>query len=191
MVKNKDISQDLRERLVELHKEGLEYWKISTQLGVHIASAGTMITWSTGACERKDPGSNPAADRVDAARNTAWDFGKQPNNYRNPNSETKFILAVRCTCSDFLHLFETFFNQHQLRMALKRRIAQFLLLVILLAIYELHLEIQKHMKNAELDVDIPSNRSLNNTTSIVLSSRAKSHLAGMKKGWFRVLQGSK
>ncbi|KAF2361720.1 hypothetical protein FHG87_007518 [Trinorchestia longiramus] len=29
------------------------------------------------ACERKDPGSNPAADMVDAARNTAWDLGKQ------------------------------------------------------------------------------------------------------------------
>ncbi|KAF2355076.1 Cytochrome P450 [Trinorchestia longiramus] len=29
---------------------------------------------SESACERKDPGSNPAADMVDAARNTAWDF---------------------------------------------------------------------------------------------------------------------
>ncbi|KAF2354306.1 hypothetical protein FHG87_014938 [Trinorchestia longiramus] len=38
---------------------------------------------SESACERKDPGSNPAADMVDAARNTAWDLGKQPNNYRN------------------------------------------------------------------------------------------------------------
>ncbi|KAF2361841.1 hypothetical protein FHG87_007405 [Trinorchestia longiramus] len=37
---------------------------------------------SESACERKDPGSNPAADMVDAARNTAWDLGKQPNNYR-------------------------------------------------------------------------------------------------------------
>ncbi|KAF2350689.1 Zinc finger RING-type [Trinorchestia longiramus] len=31
---------------------------------------------SESACERKDPGSNPAADMVDAARNTAWDLGK-------------------------------------------------------------------------------------------------------------------
>ncbi|KAF2360656.1 hypothetical protein FHG87_008587 [Trinorchestia longiramus] len=38
---------------------------------------------SESACERKDPGSNPAADMVDAARNTAWDLGKQPNNYRS------------------------------------------------------------------------------------------------------------
>ncbi|KAF2360373.1 Peptidase S8A tripeptidyl peptidase II arthropoda [Trinorchestia longiramus] len=30
---------------------------------------------SESACERKDPGSNPAADMVDAARNTAWDLG--------------------------------------------------------------------------------------------------------------------
>ncbi|KAF2360031.1 Tetratricopeptide SHNi-TPR domain [Trinorchestia longiramus] len=29
---------------------------------------------SESACERKDPGSNPAADMVDAARNTAWDL---------------------------------------------------------------------------------------------------------------------
>ncbi|KAF2359280.1 hypothetical protein FHG87_009967 [Trinorchestia longiramus] len=38
---------------------------------------------SESACEREDPGSNPAADMVDAARNTAWDLGKQPNNYRS------------------------------------------------------------------------------------------------------------
>ncbi|KAF2363227.1 G protein-coupled receptor rhodopsin-like [Trinorchestia longiramus] len=38
---------------------------------------------SESACERKDPGSNPAADMVDAARNTVWDLGKQPNNYRS------------------------------------------------------------------------------------------------------------
>ncbi|KAF2358605.1 C-type lectin fold [Trinorchestia longiramus] len=37
---------------------------------------------SESACEREDPGSNPAADMVDAARNTAWDLGIQPNNYR-------------------------------------------------------------------------------------------------------------
>ncbi|KAF2363924.1 hypothetical protein FHG87_005315 [Trinorchestia longiramus] len=30
---------------------------------------------SESACERKDLGSNPAADMVDAARNTAWDLG--------------------------------------------------------------------------------------------------------------------
>ncbi|KAF2369190.1 hypothetical protein FHG87_000064 [Trinorchestia longiramus] len=30
---------------------------------------------SESACERKDPGSKPAADMVDAARNTAWDLG--------------------------------------------------------------------------------------------------------------------
>ncbi|KAF2349436.1 hypothetical protein FHG87_019809 [Trinorchestia longiramus] len=38
---------------------------------------------SESACERKDPGSNPAADMVDVARNTAWDLGKKPNNYRS------------------------------------------------------------------------------------------------------------
>ncbi|KAF2354526.1 Ionotropic glutamate receptor [Trinorchestia longiramus] len=31
---------------------------------------------SESACEREDPGSNPAADMVDAAINTAWDLGK-------------------------------------------------------------------------------------------------------------------
>ncbi|KAF2367773.1 hypothetical protein FHG87_001472 [Trinorchestia longiramus] len=29
---------------------------------------------SESACEREDPGSNPAADMVNAARNTAWDL---------------------------------------------------------------------------------------------------------------------
>ncbi|KAF2368789.1 G-patch domain [Trinorchestia longiramus] len=51
----------------------------------------SMVDWyhqhgrlvSESACERKDPGSNPAADMVDAARNTAWDLGIQPNNYRS------------------------------------------------------------------------------------------------------------
>ncbi|KAF2362750.1 hypothetical protein FHG87_006497 [Trinorchestia longiramus] len=38
---------------------------------------------SESACERKDPGSDPAADMVDAARNTAWDLGIKPNNYRS------------------------------------------------------------------------------------------------------------
>ncbi|KAF2347800.1 Reverse transcriptase domain [Trinorchestia longiramus] len=38
---------------------------------------------SESAFEWEDPGSNPAADMVDAARNTAWDLGKQPNNYRS------------------------------------------------------------------------------------------------------------
>ncbi|KAF2363948.1 SAC domain [Trinorchestia longiramus] len=38
---------------------------------------------SESACEQEDPGSNPAADMVDAARNTAWNLGKQPNNYRS------------------------------------------------------------------------------------------------------------
>ncbi|KAF2344119.1 hypothetical protein FHG87_025126 [Trinorchestia longiramus] len=38
---------------------------------------------SESACKRKDAGSNPAADMIDAARYTAWDLGKQPNNYRS------------------------------------------------------------------------------------------------------------
>ncbi|KAF2350815.1 Endonuclease/exonuclease/phosphatase [Trinorchestia longiramus] len=38
---------------------------------------------SESACEREDPGSNPDADMVDKARNTAWDLDKQPNNYRS------------------------------------------------------------------------------------------------------------
>ncbi|KAF2346657.1 hypothetical protein FHG87_022588 [Trinorchestia longiramus] len=38
---------------------------------------------SESAIDQKDPGSNPAADMDDAARNTAWDLGKQPKNYRS------------------------------------------------------------------------------------------------------------
>ncbi|KAF2356270.1 Methyltransferase FkbM [Trinorchestia longiramus] len=53
---------------------------------------------SDSACERKDPGSNPAADMVDAARNTAWDLGKQPNNYRSnyPTQEWARRSGLRC-----------------------------------------------------------------------------------------------
>ncbi|KAF2357977.1 Alpha/beta hydrolase fold-1 [Trinorchestia longiramus] len=43
MGKNKDISQDLCERIVELHNQGLGYRKISAQLCVPIASVGTII----------------------------------------------------------------------------------------------------------------------------------------------------
>ncbi|KAF2344784.1 Transposase Tc1-like [Trinorchestia longiramus] len=43
MVKNKDISQDLRERTVELLNEGLGYWKINAQLCVPIAWVATII----------------------------------------------------------------------------------------------------------------------------------------------------
>ncbi|KAF2360301.1 hypothetical protein FHG87_008945 [Trinorchestia longiramus] len=37
-----------------------------------LVQLGRLVSES--ACERKDPGSNPAADIVDAARNTAWDL---------------------------------------------------------------------------------------------------------------------
>ncbi|KAF2360652.1 hypothetical protein FHG87_008590 [Trinorchestia longiramus] len=46
-----------------------------------IVKLGRLVSES--ACEREDPGSNPAADMVDAARNTAWDLDKQLNNYRS------------------------------------------------------------------------------------------------------------
>ncbi|KAF2364637.1 Ribonuclease H-like domain, partial [Trinorchestia longiramus] len=55
-------------------------WSTITSL-VDYHQLGRLVSES--ACERKDPGSNPAADVVDAARNTAWDLGKQPNNYRS------------------------------------------------------------------------------------------------------------
>ncbi|KAF2369103.1 hypothetical protein FHG87_000146 [Trinorchestia longiramus] len=37
---------------------------------------------SESACEREDPGSNPAADMVDAAKNTAWDLAARPHKER-------------------------------------------------------------------------------------------------------------
>lgn len=43
MGKSKDISQDLRQRIVELHQEGLGYRKISAKLCVPISSVGTII----------------------------------------------------------------------------------------------------------------------------------------------------
>ncbi|KAF2361284.1 hypothetical protein FHG87_007959 [Trinorchestia longiramus] len=45
------------------------------QLGRLHHQLGRLVSES--ACERKDPGSNPAADMVDAARNKAWDL--EPN----------------------------------------------------------------------------------------------------------------
>ncbi|KAF2367921.1 Transposase Tc1-like [Trinorchestia longiramus] len=43
MGKNKDISQDLRGRIVELRNEGLAYRKINAQICVPIASVGSII----------------------------------------------------------------------------------------------------------------------------------------------------
>ncbi|KAF2367084.1 hypothetical protein FHG87_002163 [Trinorchestia longiramus] len=53
---------------------------------------------SESACEWKDPGSNPAADMVDAARNTAWDLGKQPNNYRSNYPTQEWVRRGARTC---------------------------------------------------------------------------------------------
>ena len=48
MGKRKQISQDLRKRIVDLHKSGFGYRKISNQLSVPISSVGTMIRhWKT------------------------------------------------------------------------------------------------------------------------------------------------
>ncbi|KAF2367516.1 Immunoglobulin V-set domain [Trinorchestia longiramus] len=42
---------------------------------------------SESAFEREDPGSNPAADMVDAARNTAWDLASQSSSSPEPTSQ--------------------------------------------------------------------------------------------------------
>ena len=43
MGKGKDIRQDLRQRIVNLHNEGLGYRKIPAQLGVPLSSVGTVV----------------------------------------------------------------------------------------------------------------------------------------------------
>ncbi|KAF2352945.1 Myosin VI cargo binding domain [Trinorchestia longiramus] len=50
---------------------GREPLRPSASLSLRI-KLGRLVSES--ACEQKDPGSNPAADMVDAARNTAWDL---------------------------------------------------------------------------------------------------------------------
>ncbi|KAF2351623.1 hypothetical protein FHG87_017623 [Trinorchestia longiramus] len=47
-----------------------EHQNITSLVDYH--QLGRLVSES--AFERKDPGSNPAADMVDAARNTAWDL---------------------------------------------------------------------------------------------------------------------
>ncbi|KAF2360026.1 Reverse transcriptase domain [Trinorchestia longiramus] len=49
-----------------------ETWQMS--FNVEKCSLGRLV--SEYACKQEDPGSNPAADMVDAAGNTAWDLGK-------------------------------------------------------------------------------------------------------------------
>ena len=43
MGKSKEISQDLRKRIIDLHNEGMGYRKISAQLCIPVASVGTII----------------------------------------------------------------------------------------------------------------------------------------------------
>ncbi|KAF2363847.1 hypothetical protein FHG87_005390 [Trinorchestia longiramus] len=64
-------------------------WEENHQLGRLVSES---------ACEREDPGSNPAADMVDAARNTAWDLGKQPNNYRSNYPTQEWARRTHATC---------------------------------------------------------------------------------------------
>ncbi|KAF2361292.1 Small-subunit processome Utp14 [Trinorchestia longiramus] len=74
--------EDIRieERMSLKHKKSK--WAAQVQRRANTdKELGRLVSES--ACEWKDPGSNPAADMVDAARNTAWDLGKQPNNYRS------------------------------------------------------------------------------------------------------------
>ena len=48
MGKRKQISQDLRKRIVNLHKSGIGYMKISNQLSVPISLVGAIIRhWKT------------------------------------------------------------------------------------------------------------------------------------------------
>ncbi|KAF2348853.1 hypothetical protein FHG87_020391 [Trinorchestia longiramus] len=72
------------------------------------ALLGRLVSES--AFEREDPGSNPAADMVDAARNTAWDLGKHPNNYRSNyptqewarrNRAGKIKMLERDSCTEW------------------------------------------------------------------------------------------
>ncbi|KAF2349529.1 hypothetical protein FHG87_019715 [Trinorchestia longiramus] len=74
-------------------REAVQRRVITANLYFIYHQLGQLVSES--ACERKDPGSNPAADMVDAARNTAWDLGKQPNNYQSnyPTQEwaTRFV----------------------------------------------------------------------------------------------------
>ncbi|KAF2364539.1 hypothetical protein FHG87_004699 [Trinorchestia longiramus] len=76
------------------------------QLGRLVHQLGRLVNES--AFEREDLGSNPAADMVDAARNTAWDLGKQPNNYRSnhPTQEwaRSVVLLVTVWCSSVVIL---------------------------------------------------------------------------------------
>ncbi|KAF2359011.1 Glutaredoxin [Trinorchestia longiramus] len=64
MLKDKDF-----EELLTLKE--LKAWEAFKSI-CHGVLLGRLVSES--ACERKDPGSNPAADMVDAARNTAWDL---------------------------------------------------------------------------------------------------------------------
>ncbi|KAF2344926.1 PPM-type phosphatase domain [Trinorchestia longiramus] len=52
------------------------------------------------ACERKDPGSNPAADMVDAARNTAWDLVDSDSNTVDSNAVPQQTVT-RCLVTAF------------------------------------------------------------------------------------------
>ncbi|KAF2365367.1 hypothetical protein FHG87_003872 [Trinorchestia longiramus] len=62
----------------------------------HHHQLGRLVSES--ACERKDPGSNPAADMVDAARNTAWDLGTGREREQEPGRKERRALKSKYRC---------------------------------------------------------------------------------------------
>ncbi|KAF2346884.1 hypothetical protein FHG87_022360 [Trinorchestia longiramus] len=84
--KDKEEQQRLKE---EEHRRQLNVLRQKQELGRLVSES---------ACERKDPGSNPAADMVDAARNTAWDLGIQPNNYRSNYPTQEWVRSYPHMC---------------------------------------------------------------------------------------------
>ncbi|KAF2355266.1 hypothetical protein FHG87_013977 [Trinorchestia longiramus] len=108
---NRELScQGAADTLLQSRVSCTEFLLANTRHFVHAHhQLGRLVSES--AFEREDPGSNPAADMVDAARNTAWDLGKLPNNYRSNYPTQEWARRMCATEVKDLYLLFLYINE--------------------------------------------------------------------------------
>ncbi len=74
MAKTKELSKDVRDKIVDLHKAGMGYKTIAKQLGEKVTTVGAIIRkW-----EKQDNGQSPS-DWGTMQDLTSWSFNEHEN----------------------------------------------------------------------------------------------------------------
>ena len=64
MGKTKELSKDIRDKIVDLHKAGMGYMEISKQLGEKLTTVGAIIRKWKGTCPHNQSHSNVSTPGV-------------------------------------------------------------------------------------------------------------------------------